>query len=147
MRSQKRPDRTLSAYLNGILALASVCSAGTGRSDVTVSVYAAAGFPDAFRADFRLRSAPVPNDAAQTFSEALGAWLGPGDRNLTERVVALFERELGPAQRVFRAGNEDALLRDLSSSERGFGAFYTTEDAFFVAFSEYTAAFLMGNFE
>lgn len=147
MRSQKRPDRTLSAYINGILALASVCSAGTGRSDVTVSVYAAAHFPDAFRTEWRLKSAPVPIDAAQTFSEALGAWLGPGDRNLTERVVALFERELGPAQRVFRAGNADALLCDLSASERGFGAFYTTEDAFFVAFSEYTAAFLMGNFE
>ena len=60
---------------------------------------------------------------------------------------AAVEYELGAAKRVLRAEDERTLLDALSASEGGFGAYFFTEDVFFVEFAEYTLAFVMGNNE
>ena len=46
---------------------------------------------------------------------------------------------------MLRAADESALCGDLSGSEHGFGAYWFTEDVFFVAFETQTLVFLMGN--
>lgn len=147
MARTKRSEASLRGYLNGVIALASVCSDRVGRSDVVTVLYARADFPDAFQKDYRLRTPLVLSESSETFKQTLVQWLGRTEWKLTDKVIALVERELGPAQRVLRAENAGALLDDLSASERGFGAFYITEDAFFVAFPEHVLVFLLGNFE
>ena len=49
---------------------------------------------------------------------------------------------------MLRAADEKALTDELSACEHGgFGAYYFTEDVFFVEFEERIVVFLMGNNE
>lgn len=134
-------------FLNGVTALASLCSEWVGRSDVSVAVYAKADFPDRFVRDYRIRTPLTLTESPETFKQTLVQWFGATPYRLTDHVVGLFEYELGKAEHVYRAADERALLNDLSGAERGFGAYFFTEDVFFVAFSEHTLVFLLGNNE
>ena len=147
MAAHQRSDASLRGYLNGILALASLCSEWIGRSDAGVYVYAADEFPQRFLKEQRIKTPLVLRESGETFRQTLVQWLGATDFRLCDRVVALFEYELGAAKRVLRAEDERTLLDALSASEGGFGAYFFTEDVFFVEFAEYTLAFVMGNNE
>lgn len=144
MAHGKRTDASLRGYLNGVVALAARCAKQAGRSDISVDVYAADAFPRAFLKSYRIRKEVVLRETGETFSQALSQWLGEGDPVVTH-VTELFEYELGKAKRVLRAADESALCGDLSGSEHGFGAYWFTEDVFFVAFETQTLVFLMGN--
>ena len=149
MNSTSEKVRTASqrGFLNGVAALASLCSEWIGRSDVSVALYAKADFPDRFVKDYRIRRPLTLTASPETFKQTLVQWFGATPYRLTDHVVDLFEYELGKAQQVYRAADERTLLDDLSGSECGFGAYFFTEDVFFVAFAEHMLVFLMGSNE
>lgn len=135
-------DQALSAQLNDLLDCAVKMSDRIGRSDAAVFAYTAKDWQKSFRRQHRVRSfTPVP--AEETFPQALSEWLGNTGYETAKAIQSL----LGDPSGVYRAENEPALLAALSGSERGFGAFYTTEDAFFAVFETHVLAFLMGNFD
>lgn len=139
-------DTQLSEYLNGLLEIAGDCSEWLGRSEIGVSAYTADGWEKAFCRHYRIKSfTPVPQK--ETFYQTLVRWLGGGAPKLSKAVTERITARLGEPVAVYRAADEDALLKALSSSEGGMDAFYFTEDAFFVAFRTHVLAFLMGNFD
>jgi len=135
-------DKPLSATLNGLLDRAAETSDRLGRSDTAVFAYDPKDWQKSFCRQYRVKRF-TPVSAEETFSEALADWFGSAAADLSDAIVSL----LGEPRAVYRAENEPALLDALSGSERGFGAFYFTEGAFFVAFETRVLAFLMGNFE
>ena len=147
MARTKRPEASLRGYLNGVAELASACSEWIGYSSITVCVYAPEEFPERFRKEYRIRKPVAPVESSETFKQTLVQWLGATSYRLCDHVVGIFEYELGKAKRVLRAADEKSLIDDLSGSERGFGAYYFTEDVFFVEFPEHTIVFIMGNNE
>lgn len=139
-------DTPLSQNLNGMLELACMLSTWVGRSDVGVSAYTKENWEKAFCRQYRVRSfTPVRTD--ETFRSALFDWLGSEPSNLSDVVAERFEHRLGKALCVYRAKDEEALLDMLSACNRGFGAYFFTEGAFFVEFQTHVLAFTMGNFE
>ncbi len=148
MAGRKRPEASLRGYLNGIMDLASACSEWIGRSSVSVAVYAPEAFPERFVKDFRIRKPISLVESQETFKQTIVQWFGATPFHLCDHIVGIFEYELGNVKRVLRAADEEALIDNLSACENGgFGAYYFTEDVFFVEFPEYTLVFLMGNNE
>ena len=148
MARRKRPETSLRGYLNGITELASACSEWIGRSTVSVCVYLPEEFPERFQKDFRLRKPVTLVESPESFKQTIVQWFGATPYRLCDHVVGIIEYELGKVKRVLRAADEQALLNDLSAGEHGgYGAYYFTEDVFFVAFETHVLAFLMGNFE
>ena len=140
------PDTPLSEYLNGILDLACAQSEWIGRSEIAVSAYPADGWEKAFCRHYRVKDfTPVMQE--QTFYQTLVQWLGGAAPKLTKNVTELFVHRLGKPLAVYRAADEKQLIDKLSSCNGGAGAFYFTEDVFFVAFQTHVLAFIMGNFE
>lgn len=139
-------DTALSIRLNGILELACMFSDRVGYSTAEVSAYTADGWEKAFCRHYRVRKfTPVP--VRETFYESLNEWLGSEELGLAKKVVGRFTHRLGEPLKVYRAADEDKLIDRLSSCEGGIGAFYITDDVFFVAFKTHVLAFLIGNFE
>ena len=66
---------------------------------------------------------------------------------ITRKVIDRVTSRLGEPIQVYRAADEKKLIDRLSSCNGGIGAYYFTEDVFFVAFQTHVLAFLMGNFE
>ena len=146
--ARKGSDASLRGYLNGVTELASACSEWIGRSTVSVAVYAREACLERFLKDFRIRKPVTLVESRETFRQTLVQWLGATPYRLCDHVVGIFEYELGRAQRVLRAADEKALTDELSACEHGgFGAYYFTEDVFFVEFEERIVVFLMGNNE
>ena len=148
MARSKRSEASLRGYLNGITELASQCSEWVGRSTVSVDVYTPEDFLERFRKNYRIRKPVTPVESPETFKQTLVQWLGATPYRLCDHVVGIIEYELGKAKRVLRAADEKTLIDELSACEHsGFGAYYFTEDVFFVEFEDYMLVFLMGNNE
>ena len=133
----------LSEYVCGVIQDAVKQSERISMSDMIAATFAADGWEKAFKRAYRVRSFK-PTPVNETLIESLAEWLGEAPAK--EAADALIAR-LGAPVAVFRAEKEDALLCALSGSHRRFGAFYTTEDAFFAVFETHAIAFLMGNFD
>lgn len=148
MARSKRSVVSLRGYLNGITELASLCSEWVGRSTVSVGVYPPEDYWERFQKDYRIRKPVTLVESSETFKQTLVQWLGATPYHLCDHVVGIIEYELGKAKRVLRASDEETLNDELSACEHGgFGAYYFTEDVFFVEFEEYALVFLMGNNE
>ncbi len=135
-------DKTLSGELNELVDAARAASDRIGRSDVFVLPFPVKSWQNDFCRMYRRVKKPdiVP---VGSFDEALAAWFGCSAPALLQAITD----RLGDPQGVFRAEDEAALLDALSGSSGRSGAFYTTEDAFFAAFTTHVLAFLMGNFD
>ena len=139
-------DTRLSSYLNGILDLACSLSKWIGYSSAGVSAYTSDEWEKAFCRHYHVRNfTPVP--AEETFYQTLVQWLGSTSFDLTKNVIGCITHRLGEPTAVYRAADEKALIDKLSSCSGGVGAYYFTEDVFFVAFETHVLAFIMGNFE
>ena len=147
MARTKRPEASLRGYLNGVADLAVACSEWIGYSSISVCIYAPVEFPQQFQKDYRIRKPIALVESPESFKQTMVQWLGATSFRLSDHVVGIFEYELGKAKRILRAEDEKSLIDDLSGSERGFGAYYFTEDVFFVEFPEHTVVFIMGNNE
>ena len=112
-----------------------------------MGVYPPEDYWERFQKDYRIRKPVTLVESPETFKQTLVQWLGATPYHLCDHVVGIIEYELGKAKRVLRAEDEKSLIDDLSGSERGFGAYYFTEDVFFVEFPEHTVVFIMGNNE
>ncbi|MBQ1632894.1 MAG: hypothetical protein II049_08750 [Clostridia bacterium] len=139
-------DTRLSSYLNGMLDLASSLSEWIGYSNAGVSAYTKDGWEEAFRRHYHVKQfTPVP--AEETFYQTLVQWLGSTSFGLTKNVIDCITYKLGEPLAVYRAENEKALIDRLSGCNGGIGAYYFTEDVFFVEFKTHVLAFIMGNWE
>ena len=139
-------DTRLSSYLNGILDLASALSEWIGYSNAGVSAYTKDGWEEAFRKHYHIKQfTPVP--AEETFYQTLVQWLGSTSFGLTKHVIDCITHKLGEPLAVYRAQDEQALIDRLSSCNGHIGAYYFTEDVFFVEFETHVLAFIMGNWE
>ncbi len=139
-------DTKLSSYLNGILDLASALSEWIGYSNAGVSAYTKDGWEEAFRRHYHIKSlTPVPVE--ETMYQTLVQWLGSTSFGLTKHVTDCITHKLGEPLAVYRAQEEQALIDRLSCCNGHIGAYYFTEDVFFVAFETHVLAFLMGNWE
>ena len=136
-------EQSHAEFASAVLTEAMRRSEQIGRSDIGVYVYPADGWTRAFRRAFHIRSFH-PAETGETLLASLSDWLGTEP---AEQAATALSDRFGAPVAVLRAENEPALLRALSSSERGFGAFYTTEDVFFAAFDDCVLAFIMGNFD
>lgn len=139
-------DTKLSTYLNGILDLACSLSKWIGYSSAGVSAYTKEGWEDAFRRHYHVRDF-TPVSVEETLYQNLVQWLGSTSFGLAKNVIDCITNRLGEPLRVYRAADEKALIDKLSSCNGGAGAYYFTEDVFFVAFETHVLAFLMGNFD
>ena len=126
-------DTRLSSYLNGILDLASAVSEWIGYSNAGVSAYTKDGWEEAFRRHYHIKQ--------------LVQWLGSTSFGLVKHTVDCITHKLGEPLAVYRAENEQALIDRLSCCNGHIGAYYFTEDVFFVAFETHVLAFIMGNWE
>jgi len=139
-------DTRLSSYLNGVMDLAGSLSKWIGYSSAGVSAYTKDGWEEAFRRHYHVKDfTPVPVE--ETLYQNLVRWLGSTSFGLTKNVVGCITHRLGEPLQVCRAAEEKALIDRLSSCNGGVGAYYFTEDVFFVEFKTHVLAFLMGNFE
>ncbi len=139
-------DTPLSSYLNGIMDLSSALSEWIGRSNAGVSAYTKDGWEDAFCRHYHIKQfTPVP--VPETFYQTLVQWLGSTSFGLTKHVIDCITYKLGEPLAVYRAENEETLIDRLSSCNGHIGAYYCTEDVFFVEFKTHVLAFIMGNWE
>ena len=139
-------DTRLSAYLNGVTELACAFSDWIEYSSVGVSAYAKDDWEKAFCRHYRVKDfTPVP--AEETFYQTLVRWYGSSPLGITKKVIDRVTSRLGEPIQVYRAVDEKKLIDRLSSCNGGIGAYYFTEDVFFVEFKTHVLAFLMGNFE
>ena len=139
-------DTRLSSYLNGIMDLAGALSEWIGYSTAGVSAYTKDGWEAAFRRHYHVGElTPVPVE--ETLYQNLVQWFGSTSFGLAKSAVDCITHRLGEPLRVFRAADEKKLIDKLSSCSGGVGAYYFTEDVFFVEFKTHVLAFLMGNFE
>ena len=139
-------DTRLSSYLNGILDLSSALSEWIGCSNAGVSAYTKDGWEDAFRRHYHIKQfTPVP--VGETFYQTLVQWYGSSPLGITRKVIDRVTHRLGEPIQVYRAADEEKLIDKLSSCNGGIGAYYFTEDVFFVEFKTHVLAFIMGNFE
>ena len=135
-------DTPLSKTLNDLLEGFAERSDRIGKSCAGVSAYGAENWEKSFCRHYHVRRFRlVP--AEETFSESLSDWLGNVGPEAAEAITDL----LGEPIAVLRAADEKKLLDRLSSCNGRIGAYYFTEDVFFVAFQTHVLAFLMGNFE
>jgi hypothetical protein len=139
-------DTPLSSYLNGIMDLACMYSTWIGYSTAGVSAYTSDEWEKAFCRHYHVRDF-TPVLIQETFYQSLVRWLGASELQTTKKVTELFIRRLGEPIAVYRAADEKKLIDKLSSCNGGIGAYYFTEDVFFVAFRTHVLAFIMGNFE
>lgn len=147
MKQQAKPDRWCAGYINGVFDLAAAESEWIGCSSITAMVYAKENWVEAFSKAYRIKDRFLPVASPESFRQTLMQWLGSADQNRIDQVVSLTEAQFGPAEAVLRAADERAMRNALSGSERGFGAYYFTEDVVFVAFSDCVLALIMGNNE
>ena len=139
-------DTLLSAYLNGVTDLACMFSTWIEYSSIGVSAYTKDGWEKEFCRHYHVKDfTPVP--AEETFYQSLVRWLGSSELGLTKKVVERVTNRLGEPAAVCRAADEKKLIDRLSSCNGGIGAYYFTEDIFFVEFKTHVLAFIMGNFE
>ncbi len=139
-------DTRLSSYLNGVTELACTFSKWIGYSTVGVSAYTKDGWEEAFRRHYHIKQfTAVP--VQETFYQSLVQWYGSSPIGITKKVTDLIKYRLGEPLAVYRAENEQALIDRLSSCNGHIGAYYFTEDVFFVAFETHVLAFIMGNWE
>ncbi len=135
-------------YLRGLLHMAAACSMWIGRSWVDAFCYDAAGFPEKFVKDYRLRRANLELIPAEgTLEENLGEWLGPEQSAMTGHLAGLIRRRMGEPLTVWRAKDERKLNDALSGSEGGVSRFCFVEDALFLRAGETVAVLIMGNNE
>ena len=139
-------DTRLSAYLNVVTELACAFSDWIGYSSVGVSAYTKDDWEKAFCRHYHVKEfTPVP--AEETFYQTLVRWYGSSPLGITRKVIDRVTSRLGEPIAVYRAADEEKLIDRLSSCNGGIGAYYFTEDVFFVEFKTHVLAFLMGNFE
>lgn len=139
-------DTRLSSYLNGVMDLASALSEWIGYSSAGVSAYTKDGWEEAFRRHYHVRDfTPVPVE--ETLYQNLVQWFGSTSFGLAKNAIGCITHRLGEPLQVCRAADEKTLIDKLSSCNGGIGAYYFTEDVFFVEFKTHVLAFLMGNFE
>lgn len=139
-------DTRLSSYLNGVTELACAFSDWIGYSSVGVSAYTKDDWEKAFCRHYHVKEfTPVP--AEETFYQTLVRWYGSSPLGITRKVIDRVTSRLGEPIAVYRAADEEKLIDRLSSCNGGIGAYYFTEDVFFVEFKTHVLAFLMGNFE
>ena len=139
-------DTPLSEYLNGVLNLACRYSDWVGYSEIGCSAYTADGWEEAFCRHYHVK-AFTPVRQEETFYQTLVQWLGSSELRTTQKVTDLITHRLGEPLAVYRAADEKKLIDMLSGCNGGIGAYYFTEDVFFVEFKAHVLAFLMGNFE
>ena len=139
-------DTRTSAYMNGVTELACAFSDWIGYSSVGVSAYTKDDWEKAFCRHYRVKEfTPVP--VQETFYQTLVRWYGSSPLKITQKVIDRVTHRLGEPLQVYRAADEEKLIDRLSSCNGGIGAYYFTEDVFFVEFKTHVLAFLMGNFE
>jgi hypothetical protein len=135
-------DTPLSTELNELMDRAHEGSDRIGYSDAGVSAYTAATWMKDFRRHYHVRKFNlIP--AEETFEESLAEWYGCTAPALAQ---ALKDR-LGEPLEVLRAEDHYALTDQLSSCNGRIGAYYCTDDAFFVVFRTHALAFIMGSFD
>ncbi len=135
-------DTPLSTELNELMDRAHEGSDRIGYSDAGVSAYTAATWMKDFRRHYHVRKFnTVP--AEETFEESLAEWYGCTAPALAQAIKDL----LGEPLEVLRAEDHYALTDQLSSASGRIGAYYCTDDAFFVVFRTHALAFILGSFD
>ena len=135
-------DTSLSVELNELMERAQEGSDRIGYSDAGVSAYTAETWLKDFRRHYHVKKFDlIP--AEESFEESLAEWYGCTAPALCEKI----KERLGEPLAVLRAEDHYALTDQLSSCNGRIGAYYCTDDAFFVVFRTHALAFITGSFD
>ena len=135
-------------YINGLVRMASACSAWIGCSEISAACLPKEGTEKALAEEFGIspeQAALTP--VSQTLSQVFAQWLGGKEEKLRDSLLWLLHGRLGDPGQVYRLQNEEKLIGCLGWGEGGNGRYYFVDDVIVVFYADRAVCFYLGNNE